>query len=151
MRIVPSTSQNSSEEFSWCLIRLVRPTGIRKNSTMANATASTTVPIQTAFGISSGSSPPFSSGGSCALAETSRARKPIAIEPPRATMPRMMGSRRTRWRRMTDSSGWELTSISPRAASSGESSPCSSCSALGLRTATAQLETPRIITPSSTA
>ena len=57
-----------------------------------------------------------------------------------------------RWRCMTEASGNVLTSISPSAASSGERWGSSrSCSALGLRTATAQLDTPRIITPSSTA
>ena len=50
-----------------------------------------------------------------------------------------------------ESSGKVFTSISPSAASSGERSPSASCSSVGLRTATAQLETPRIITPSSTA
>ena len=64
-----------------------------------------------------------SSGGSCALAETSSARKPIASEPPSATTPRMIGRRRTRWRRIAESSGKVLTSISPSAASSGESRP----------------------------
>ena len=44
-----------------------------------------------------------------------------------------------------------MNAISPNAASSGERSPSPSCSAVGLRTATAQFETPRIITPSSTA
>jgi hypothetical protein len=49
------------------------------------------------------------------------------------------------------SRGNELTSISPCAACPAARPPSLSCSADGLRTATAQLETPRIITPSSTA
>ena len=44
-----------------------------------------------------------------------------------------------------------MTSISPLAPSFESGPPASSCSADGLRTATAQVETPRIITPSSTA
>ncbi len=48
-------------------------------------------------------------------------------------------------------SGNVLTSISPSAACPSERPPSLSCSADGLRTATAQWETPRIITPSSTA
>ena len=75
------------------MIRLVSPTGIRKNSTIARASASTTVPAHSALGISCCSSPSPSSGGSCALAETSSARKPIASEPPSATTPRMIGRR----------------------------------------------------------
>ena len=39
MRTIPSTTQNSTEEPSWPLIRLVRPTGTRKNSTIASASA----------------------------------------------------------------------------------------------------------------
>ena len=164
MRTTPSISQNRNEEPSWSLIRLVSPTGIRKNSTIANTSATTTVPAHTAFGISSararglGASglralvgAVLGAGGSCALAETSSARKPIASEPPSATTPRTIGRRSRRWRFSAESSGKVLTSISPSAASSGERSPSASCSAVGLRTATAQLETPRIITPSSTA
>ena len=127
-------SQNSNEEPSWSLIRLVSPTGIRKNSTIASASATTTVPTQTAARDLLRPRPPrpvrpASSGGSCALAETSSARKPIASEPPSATTPRMIGRRSTRWRLIAESSGKVLTSISPSAASSGERSPSASCSA----------------------
>src|ERR1035437_2222843 len=149
VRTSPSTTQNSTEDPSCPLIRLVRPTGTRKNRTIASASARTTVPAHIPLEISCFSS--SSSTGIWALAETSRALKPIAIEPPSATTPRMIGSRSTRWRRIAESSGNVLTSISPSAASSGEMPPSLSCSAVGLRTATAQLATPRIITPSSTA
>ena len=37
MRTTPSTSQNSTDEPSWSLIRLVRPTGTRKNRPIANS------------------------------------------------------------------------------------------------------------------
>src|SRR5258708_16304563 len=146
VRRTPSTSQNRNEELSWCLIGLVRPTGIRKNRTIARASATTTVPADTPRGISCSSS-----GGSCAFAETSSARKPIISDPPSATTPRMIGRRSARWRCIAEASGKVLTSISPSAGSSGERSSSLSCSAVGLRTATAQLRTPRIITPSSTA
>ena len=84
--------------------------------------------------------PPISSGSpssstSWALAENASARKPIFSDSPRATTPRITGRRRIRWRFAHETSGSEVTSISPS----------------GLRTATAQVETPRIITPSSTA
>jgi len=59
--------------------------------------------------------------------------------------------RRARRVLVIETSGSAVTSISPRAPSEGSSSPSSSCSEVGLRTATAQVETPRIITPSSTA
>ena len=50
-----------------------------------------------------------------------------------------------------ETSGSEITSISPFAPSFESAPPAASCSADGLRTATAQVEMPRIITPSSTA
>ena len=51
----------------------------------------------------------------------------------------------------TEVSGNDWTSISPSAASSGRAPSSAICSGSGLRTATAQVETPRIITPSRTA
>src|SRR5579859_2496045 len=63
------------------------------------------------------------------------ARIPIASDSTSATTPRISGQRYARCRRVQDLSGNEESSIAP-----SES-----------RTATAQLETPRIITPSSTA
>ena len=83
--------------------------------------------------ISSGS--PSSSSSSWALAEIASALKPIFIDSPRATTPRMIGSRQMRWRCAQGTRDSEVSSTSPA----------------GLRTATAQVETPRIITPSSTA
>ncbi len=109
--MMPSTTQNRTEEPSWPLIRLVSPTGTRKNRTMASTRATTIVPAHTPLEISSGSS--LSSSESCALADTSSARKPIAIEPPSATTPRTIGSRSRRWRRRAESSGKVLTSIFP--------------------------------------
>src|SRR4051812_6135724 len=107
----------------------VSPTGTRKNSPMARASAKTTVPIQTPPEISR------SSSGSWALALMLSARKPMASDSPRATTPRTIGSRSRRWRRRTEVSGNDSVPMSPS----------------GLRTATAHTETPRIITPSRTA
>src|SRR6266511_2866040 len=70
-----------------------------------------------------------------ALAEMARARKPILRDSTSATTPRITGTRRIRWRFAQETTGSEVTSMSPS----------------GFRTATAQVETPRIITPSSTA
>ena len=117
---------------------------------MASATANTTVPAHVPLPISSSS--PSSPGGSCALAEMFRARKPIFSDSHRAKTPRTTGRRIQRCVLRIDTSGNERTSISPLAPSRGSSrSSDSSCSAEGLRTATAHVETPRIITPSSTA
>src|SRR3954454_22351975 len=124
---------------------LVRPTGTTKNRPIARTSATTTVPNHIPPEIS------CSSSGSWALAGMPSALKPITIDSTSATTPRTIGRRSARWRFITDVSGDETTSISPRAASSGSSPSPSSCSGSGLRTATAQVETPRIITPSSTA
>ena len=94
---------------------------------------------------------PSSSGGICALAEMPSARKPILSDSASATTPRTTGSRSRRWRLVQETSGSEITSISPFAPSFESAPPAASCSADGLRTATAQVEMPRIITPSSTA
>ena len=150
----PSTSQNSTEEPSWSLIRLVRPTGTRKNSTTANTSATTTRPGPHAPRDLLRAPP-----RSVARLAAAAARWPR----PRARESRSPASRPARPRRARSAgaaggggasrsrAGSVCTSISPSAASCGERSPSASCSALGLRTATAQLETPRIITPSSTA
>ena len=87
-----------------------------------------------------------------ALAEMPSALKPIFSDSASATTPRTIGSRSRRWRLTHETSGSETTSISPRAASRGSSRPSSPIwSGAGLRTATAHVETPRIITPSRTA
>src|SRR4029079_19331888 len=70
---------------------------------------------------------------------------------PSATTPRTSGSRSARCFLRTEVSGWLETSISPSGTSSASSPPSLSCSGAGLRTATAHVETPRIITPSRTA
>src|SRR5947209_18722605 len=80
------------------------------------------------------------------------ALKPILSDSSNAATPRTSGRRSQRWRRRTETSGSDTTSMSPSAASVGSSFwPSASCSGDGLRTATAQVETPRIITPSRTA
>ena len=122
-------------------------TGSRKKSPIASTTDRTTVPIQ--------APPPISSSPSsiCALAEMPRALKPILSDSASATTPRTSGCRRRRWRLIQETSGSETTSISPSAGVVGSRWPSASCSCsgVGLRTATAQVEMPRIITPSSTA
>ena len=133
VRSTPSTSQKSNGEPSWSLIRLVRPTGMTKKRPTASASERAIVRPQTQPPISSGS--PSSSSSSWALADIASALKPIFIDSPSATTPRRTGSRQSRWRCAQGTSGSELISIWPS----------------GLRTATAQVETPRIITPSSTA
>src|SRR4051812_45190729 len=127
VRSRPSTSQNSSEEPSQPLMRLVSRTGTAKNRPSARARAATTVPAHMPLEISS------SPGAACAFALASRALKPMASDCPSAATPRTTGRRSTRRRRATIGCDW--TAISPS----------------GVRQATAQVETPRIITPSSTA
>jgi hypothetical protein len=68
-----------------------------------------------------------------------------------ATTPRTIGRRSRRCRFVHETSGSEITSISPFAPSFESAPPASSCMADGLRTATAHVEIPRIITPSRTA
>src|SRR5436190_3126421 len=142
---MPSISQNSSEECRESLIRLVSPTGTTKNRPTAKAIATTTVPIHAPLEIGS------SSSGSWALAEMPSALKPSFSDSTSATTPRMIGQRSTRCFFVHETSGNEDTSISPWAPSSGSSLPSCRSSGTGLRTATAQVEMPRIITPSSTA
>src|SRR3954451_15847783 len=131
VRRTPSTSQNRTDEPSWSLIRLVAPTGTTKNRPMARAIENAIVSPHVKPPIGSASS----SSASWALAEKARARKPILSDSTRATMPRITGMRQTRWRLAHETRGSEVTSTSPS----------------GFRTATAHVETPRIITPSSTA
>ena len=132
MRRTPSTSQKSSAEPSWSLIRLVTVTGTTKKSPIARSSEKKMVSPQVKPPISSGSP---SSSTNWAFAEIASARNPIFSDSPSATTPRITGSRSRRWRFAHETSGSDVTSISPS----------------GLRTATAQVETPRIITPSSTA
>jgi hypothetical protein len=153
MRMTFSTITKTSELGSASLNRLVTPTGSTKNRPMPSASDSAIVPAQAAPPISS-FLPSSSTSSSWAFAEMPSALKPIFSDSPSATMPRMIGSRSSRWRLVQETSGSEVISISPSAASFGSRpSPwcASSCSGVGLRTATAHVETPRIITPSSTA
>src|SRR5581483_6051822 len=78
-----------------------------------------------------------SSPSSCAAycAEIESARNPIASDSPSAITPRTIGSRQSRWRAIGEEIDCETCAMSPR----------------GVRTATAQLPGPRIITPSRTA
>src|SRR5256714_7843487 len=133
VRRIPSTSKNRSDEPSWSLIRLVAPTGTTKKMPIARISDSATVSPQTQPPIGSASSP--SSGSICALAEIASAREPIRSDSASATTPRITGQRSARWRFAHETRGSEVTSTSSS----------------GFRTATAQVETPRIITPSSTA
>lgn len=87
MRTTPSTAQKVTEEPSWSLIRLVRPTGATKNSPIANREATVIVPIQAPLEISCCSS------GSWALADSPSARMPIARDSTSATTPRITGTR----------------------------------------------------------
>ena len=111
----------------------MRPTGTTKKRPIASSIEKTIVRPQTQPPISSFS--PSSSSSICALAEIARALKPIFSDSPRATTPRITGRRQSRCRWAQGTSGSDSTSIWPS----------------GVRTATAQTETPRIITPSSTA
>src|SRR5215217_7750256 len=144
-----SITTKTSELGIWFEKRLVRPAGSRKNSPTANTSANAIVPAQAPPPMSCCS--PSASGGICALAEMPRARKPILSDSASATTPRTIGTRSSRWRFVQETSGSEITSMSPFAPSFESAPPASSCRAEGLRTATAQVEMPRIITPSSTA
>src|SRR4051794_28279901 len=119
-------------------MRLVSPTGTTKNSPTAKASATTIVPAHMPPEISS------SSSSSCALAERPSALKPIPSDSTSATTPRMIGRRSALCFLSTEVSGNSSTAISPRVLSGAPSGA-------GLRTATAQWPTPRIITPSRTA
>ena len=92
---------------------------------------------------SESSAPSFSPSGSCALAEMPSARRPMPRDSTSATTPRITGSRARR-RRLRALMGKVLIEMSP-------SVPGGASSGAGLRTATAHVLTPRIITPSSTA
>ena len=116
--------------------QLVISAGVTLKSSIANAiaiaNAKTIAPRESSVSISSASDP-----SSCAAycAEIESARKPIASDSPSAMMPRTIGSRKTQCRFITDSIGRQTSAICP----------------FGFRTATAQFEGPRIITPSRTA
>src|SRR4051794_29392073 len=129
----PSTIQKRTDEPSWSLIRLVAPTGTTKKSPMASTSERATVAPHVKPPIGSGSLP--SSGSIWAFAEIASAWKPMRSDSARATTPRITGTRRIRLRFAHETTGSELICTWPS----------------GLRTATAHVETPRIITPSSTA
>ena len=85
------------------------------------------------------------------MAEIPSALKPIASDSPRATTPRTIGTRSQRCRLSTEISGNDWTSISPAASPASRPSWRVELVGAGMRTATAQVEMPRIITPSRTA
>ena len=150
MRMSFSMTTNTNEFGISSLKMFVRPAGSRKKSPIARISENAIVPAQAAPPISCWS--PFSSSVSCAFAEIPSALKPIFSDSPSATTPRMIGSRYARWRFVHDTSGSETTSISPSGISIfSPALRASTCAAEGLRTATAHVETPRIITPSRTA
>ena len=93
VRSIPSTSQKRKGEPSWSLIRLVSPTGTTKKRPTASSSEKAIVRPQTQPPISSCS--PSSSSSIWALAEIASARKPIFIDSPRATTPRMTGRRQS--------------------------------------------------------
>src|SRR3954449_4723519 len=135
---MPSTSQKKKPLCSWSLIRLVSPTGTTKNRPIAKTSATTIVPAHIPLPISS------SSPSIWALADSPSALKPMPSDSTSATTPRRIGSRIQRCFCSAEVSGNDWTSISPRASDGPPSGT-------GLRTATAHVETPRIITPSRTA
>src|SRR3954451_5127772 len=85
-----------------------------------------------------------SSSSSWALAEMPSALKPMPRDSNSATTPRTIGSRSARCFCRAEVSGNDWTSTGPNV-------PSGTSSGAGLRTATAHVETPRIITPSRTA
>ena len=115
MRTSFSITTNRIELGIWSLKMLVRPAGRRKKSPTANRRANAIVPAQAPPPISC--CLPSSPGGTCALAEMPSALKPILSDSPSATTPRTIGSRRSRWRLVQETSGSEITSISPLAPS----------------------------------
>ena len=135
MRRIPSTIQNRTEEPSASLNSEVTPTGTTKKRPIASSSEAISVPAHIPPEIGS------SSSGSWALAEIPSALKPILSDSTSATTPRMTGSRSTRWRRVHDENGNDVISIPPSGSPAGPA----------LRTATAHVVTPRIMTPSRTA
>ena len=132
MRIPPSISTKTQVELG--LIQFVSSAGETLKSSSEKPIANTNEPIS-AKRLSSSDASSSPSSVTEKRAETESARMPIASDSPRATMPRMTGSRSQRRRSATLSTSCSISEMRPS----------------GRRTATAQLEGPRIITPSSTA
>jgi len=116
------------------LIQLVSRAGETLKSAIENPIANTNEAISAKRPSSSDASSSPSSVTE-KRAETESARMPIASDSPSATTPRITGNRIQRRRRATLSTSCSTSEMRPS----------------GRRTATAQLEGPRIITPSSTA
>src|SRR5262249_19231576 len=135
MRMAPSTSANHVPLTGSASV--MKP-GVSLKSATAKPIAITKAKMSAPRGISVSTfelSP--SSASSCAAycAEMASARKPMASDSPSAITPRTIGSRQNQWRACGDEMDCETCAISP----------------CGVRTATAQLPGPRIITPSRTA
>ena len=109
----------------WSWKVFVSPAGSRKKRPMANRRAKTIVPAHAPPPISAFS--PDSSAGIWAFAEIPSARKPILSDSTRAATPRITGTRRIRWRLVQETSGSEITSISPFAPSFESEPPAASC------------------------
>ena len=130
VRSTPSTSQKRRAEPSQSLIRLVAPTGMTKKRPTASSSEKKIVSPQV--------KPPISSLSSLGELRVGGDRQRPEADLERlasATTPRITGRRRIRLRLAQETMGSEVIWISPS----------------GVRQATAQVETPRIITPSSTA
>jgi hypothetical protein len=129
----PSTSTN--QPVSSTGSQLVRSAGPTLKSISAKPIAIANEKMIWPRVISVTTFPSSSSSRAATFAEIASARKPIASDSPRAITPRMTGSRHTRWRFIGEVTSRTTSSIPPS----------------GVRTATAQHEGPRIITPSRTA
>src|SRR5581483_3538091 len=116
-------------------IRSVTIAGPTLNSARANPIETTKETAIVVREISACTSPSSFSSREATLAEMARARKPIASDSPSATTPRTTGRRQTRRRCIGEVMSRTTRSIAPS----------------GRRTATAQLEGLRIMTPSRTA
>ena len=132
-RISPSTTTN--DPVSSTGSQLVSNAGPILKSISANPIAIANEKMIWPRVISVTTFPSSSSSRAATFAEIARARKPIASDSPSAITPRMTGSRQMRWRFIGEVTSRTTSSIPPS----------------GVRTATAQHDGPRIITPSRTA
>ena len=108
-RIAPSTSANTTP---FRPIRSVRSAGEALNNTSENPIANTNATTIEAVDSSSVTSSE-SSSDAAHCADRPSARKPIASESPSATMPRMNGSRSSRWRVATEVAACETWEMRP--------------------------------------
>ena len=132
-RIRPSTITNHAVSSTGS--QLVRSAGPILNSISAKPIAIANEKMICPRVISVTTLPSSSSSRAATFAEIASARKPIASDSPSAITPRITGRRQIRWRFIGDVMSRTTSSIAPS----------------GVRTATAQHEGPRIMTPSRTA